>query len=348
MGPVPNNQMLASRPGRVNADTSAEPEGLTRRVVLNVLEAFFRRPWLHLLPLILMLVLGGATAFNQKQTYTSTGTLTAESSTLLGNLTQSNNQGFGYDTPATATARDVNEMLRTNEFLNTVAGQLNANASDNEKALLRQVIASSVSASPDGQQLVRIGATTERPDLSFRLADATMNSYIDTIVANDVRQSDSAVSFFEGQVATAKADRDAALAKLNDFLVQNNVSGAADTPLSLQLEADNLRTEFTRLDNIYTTKIDSLDQAKLASSTAKTEVQQRLRITDAPQEPNAPEPRLRKAVMTVVIFGVLGLLLSLASVIVAATLDRTIRVPGDITAKFDLDVLAVVPDARAR
>jgi hypothetical protein len=35
-------------------------------------------------------------------------------------------------------------------------------------------------------------------------------------------------------------------------------------------------------------------------------------------------------------------------VIVAATLDRTIRVPGDITAKFDLDVLAVVPDARAR
>jgi uncharacterized protein involved in exopolysaccharide biosynthesis len=347
MGPVPSNPMLASRSGRVNADTSAEPEGLTRRVVLNVLEAFFRRPWLHLLPLILMLALGAASAFNQKQTYTSTGTLTAESSTVIGNLTQSNNQGFGYDTPATATARDVNEMLRTNEFLNTVAGRLNANASDDEKALLRQVIARSVAASPDGQQLVRITATTERPDLSFRLADATMNSYIDTIVANDVRQSDSAVTFFEGQVATAKADRDAALAKLNDFLVQNNVSGT-DTPLNLQLEADNLRAEFTRLDNIYTSKIDSLDQAKLASSTAKTEVQQRLRVTDTPQEPTAAEPRLRKAIMTLVIFGVLGLLLSLASVIVAATLDRTIRVPGDITAKFDLDVLAVVPDARAR
>jgi uncharacterized protein involved in exopolysaccharide biosynthesis len=195
---------------------------------------------------------------------------------------------------------------------------------------------------------VRIAATTERPDLSFRLADATLNSYIDTIVANDVRQSDSAVTFFEGQVATAKADRDAALTTLNDFLVQNNVSGAADTPLSLQLEAENLRSEFTRLDTIYTSKIDSLDQAKLASSTAKTEVQQRLRITDTPQEPTAPEPRLRKATTTLLIFAVLGLMLSLASVIVAATLDRTIRVPGDITAKFDLDVLAVVPDARAR
>ena len=52
--------------------------------------------------------------------------------------------------------------------------------------------------------------------------------------------------------------------------------------------------------------------------------------------------------LTVIIFGVLGTLLALASVIAAATLDRTIRVPCDITAKFGLDVLAVVPDARAR
>ncbi len=348
IGTATNTQMLASRRGRVNADTSSEPEGLTRRVVLNVLEAFFRRPWLHLLPLILMLAFGGATAFNEKQTYTSTGTITAESSTLIGNLTQSNNQGFGYDTPATATARDVNEMLRTNEFLTTVAGHLKTDASPSETALLREVIATSVGAAADGQQLVRIAATTERPDLSYRLADATMQSYIDTIVANDVRQSDSTVSFFDGQVATAKADRDAALAKLNDFLVTNNIDGTAKIPLNLSLQADQLRSEFTRLDNIYSSKVDSLDQAKLASSTAKTEVQQRLRITDTPEEPTAPQPRLRKAMMTLIVFGVLGLLLSLASVIVAATLDRTIRVPGDITAKFDLDVLAVVPDARAR
>ena len=54
-------------------------------------------------------------------------------------------------------------------------------------------------------------------------------------------------------------------------------------------------------------------------------------VTDPPDTPFAPEPRLKKAVLTLVIFGVLGLLLSLASVIVAATLDRTIRVPGDIS-----------------
>jgi capsular polysaccharide biosynthesis protein len=41
-------------------------------------------------------------------------------------------------------------------------------------------------------------------------------------------------------------------------------------------------------------------------------------------------------------------LLMLASVIASATLDRTVRVPNDITGKFGLDVLAVIPDAPMR
>ena len=41
-------------------------------------------------------------------------------------------------------------------------------------------------------------------------------------------------------------------------------------------------------------------------------------------------------------------MLTLASVVVAATLDRTIRLPNDITGNFGLDVLAVVPDVRRR
>jgi uncharacterized protein involved in exopolysaccharide biosynthesis len=349
MGGVVSTSVGTSRRSRVNADTTAEPEGLTRRVVLNILEAFFRRPWLHLLPLILMLALGGVTAFSKKPVYTSTGALTAESSTLIGSLTQSNNQGFGFDTPATATARNINELLRTNDFLNTVATKLNPNGSDSEKALLRTVIARSVGAFADGDQLVRVRAQTERADLAAVLASATIDSYLNTIENNEIRQSDSTVQFFQGQVDQAKQARDAAQQTLNDFLVQNNITGdAAQVPLSLSLQAESLRSDFNRLDNVYNTKVDQLSQAELARETAKTEVEQRLRITDAPQPPVAPEPRLRKAFMTLVIFGVLGVLLSLASVIVAATLDRTIRIPGDVTAKFGLDVLAVVPNARAR
>ncbi len=179
--------MRSSRRTRLNADTSAEPEGLTRRVVLNFLEAFFRRPWLHLLPLILMLVLGGASAFSSKESFKSTGTITAESSTVLGDLTQSNNTGFNFETPATVVARNINELLRTTNFLNVVAGKLQADATDSQKALLRDVIAKDVGAIADGDQLVRVSAASERADLSFRLADAVIRSYVETVKAEQDR-----------------------------------------------------------------------------------------------------------------------------------------------------------------
>ena len=338
----------ASRRTRLNADTSSEPEGLTRRVVLNFLEAFFRRPWLHLLPLILMLALGGASAFSKKEAFQSTGTITAESSTLIGDLTQTNNQGFNFDTPATVVARNINELLRTTNFLNTVAGKLQADATDSQKALLRDVIAKDVGATADGDQLVRVSASSERGDLSFRLADATIRSYVETIKANSIAQSDQTVQFFEGQVAEADAARKQAQATLDQYLVAQGVGDATTVTPAQQVQIASLQAELDRAESQYDAKLDSLDQAKLASNSAATEVDQRLRVTDPPEEPLAPEPRLRSAVLSLVIFGVLGVLLSLASVIVAATLDRTIRVPGDITAKFDLDVLAVVPDARAR
>ena len=45
-----------------------------------------------------------------------------------------------------------------------------------------------------------------------------------------------------------------------------------------------------------------------------------------------------------IVFGVVGVMLSLATVVLSASLDHTIRVPNDVTARFGVDVLAVVPD----
>ena len=267
--PVPagsTGAMRSSRRTRLNADTSAEPEGLTRRVVLNFLEAFFRRPWLHLLPLILMLVLGGASAFSSKESFKSTGTITAESSTVLGDLTQSNNTGFNFETPATVVARNINELLRTTNFLNVVAGKLQADATDSQKALLRDVIAKDVGAIADGDQLVRVSAASERADLSFRLADAVIRSYVETVKANKIAQSDQAVQFFQGQVADADAARQQAQDALDAFLVQNNVTDSTTITASQQVQLNSLQAALDRAESQYDAKTDSLDQAKLASN----------------------------------------------------------------------------------
>jgi uncharacterized protein involved in exopolysaccharide biosynthesis len=350
--PVGTGQATAAtRPTRLNVDTSAEPEGLTRRVVLNVLEAFFRRPWLHLLPLLLMLILGGVTAFNKDPVYTSTGTITvsAASSNLVSSLAPSNNQGFGFESPAALFARNINEQLRTTNFLNTIAGKIQADPSDlAQRDLLRNAIAKDVVASADGDSLVRVSASTALPDLSYRLAQETITAYRNAVRDNQVKGSQQDVAFFQQQRDQAQADLQKANDDLAAFVTQNGITDSTRVELSTQLALKQRQDEVARLQAKFNAADQQLSDANQKVNAATTAVEQQLRVTDPAEKALAPEPRLRKAALTLIIFGVLGLLLSLASVIVSATLDRTIRVPGDITAKFDLDVLAVVPDARAR
>jgi uncharacterized protein involved in exopolysaccharide biosynthesis len=340
----------STRRARLNADTSAEPEGLTRRVVLNVLEAFFRRPWLHLLPLILMLILGGVTAFSKDPVYKSSGTITvtAASSNLVSNLAQGNNQGFNFETPATIFARNINEQLRTTRFLDAIADKVGNNPDDAEKALLRQEIAKDVSAVADGDSLVRVSASTDRPDVALGLAQATITSYRDAVLASQVQQSEKDVAFFQGLADDASKALQAARADELAFVQSAGISDSTKVDLTTQLQLKDKQDEVARLQTAYNGDVQQLTDAKVKVNAAKTSVDQQLRVTDPAQAALGAEPRLKKAVLTLIIFGVLGLLLTLASVIVSATLDRTIRVPGDITARFDLDVLAVVPDARAR
>ena len=339
----------ASRRTRLNADTSAEPEGLTRRVVLNFLEAFFRRPWLHLLPLILMLVLGGANAFSSKEEFKSTGTITAESSTVLGDLIPSNSQGFNAETPATIVARNINELLRTTNFLNTVAGKLQADATDSQKALLRDVIAKDVGC-PCRRRPAGAGLGHERASRPVVPAGRRRHPQLHRDRQGQQHRPERpgrGVLPGPGRRGRCRPQGRARRPSMRTSSKRASPTRCRSRPAQQQ-QINTLQADVDRAESQYDAKLDSLDQAKLASNSAATEVDQRLRQTDPPEEPLAPEPRLKKAALTLVIFGVLGVLLSLASVIVAATLDRTIRVPGDITAKFDLDVLAVVPDARAR
>jgi uncharacterized protein involved in exopolysaccharide biosynthesis len=296
-----------------------------------------------------MVALGAATAFSATKEYESTGTITVVDSTVIGDLTQTGSTGFDFDTPATVTARNINEKLRTNEFLNLVADKLQVDSSEGEKALLRTTIADSVAATADGDQLVRVSATTERPDLSLRLAEATIDSFIDTINATNVLQSQQTVEFFTAQVAEAQAAYEAAEAALSDYLVDNNIDPNSDNvSVAQQAAITSLQADLDRKETQYESRLASLDQANLVASSTQTETEQRLRPTDVPELPAVSQARLKQAVLTVIIFGVLGTLLALASVIASATLDRTIRVPSDITSKFGLDVLAVVPDAKAR
>ena len=331
----------------LNADTSSEPDGVTRRVMLNMFEAFFRRPWLHLLPLILLCALGASSVLSMTPQYQSVGTLNATGDSLLNDLTNaSQTPGLNFESPAVVTARQINQLLSTDFFLSKVAEEAGLGTAIKDGTLLKAQIRQYTGASTDGDNLVRVSSTSRNAELSERLAKATMTSYVNYVIDSEVSESTGSAEFLEKRVQETKSDVDAAWDDVTSYLTDNPGADDPKAPPSLALQLQRYRDVLDRAETRHEQALDARDSAELATAQAKTVVQQRLQTVDEPEIPTAPQPRLRKAVFTMFLFGAVGVLLSLALIVMTATLDRTIRVPNDVTAKFGLDVLAVVPDKK--
>jgi uncharacterized protein involved in exopolysaccharide biosynthesis len=279
--------------------------------------------------------------------YRSVGTLNATGESLLNDLTDAaNTPGLTFDPPAVVTARQINQLLTTDFFLTKVAQAAGLGTAIENGTLLKVQIRDFTGASADGDNLVRVGSTSRNPELSERLAKATMASYVDWVVESEVSESTGSADFLAEQVSETEAEVDAAWTDVQQYLLANQLAESEDGPLELRLQLQRLRDVLNRAEERHEQALNARDAAELATAQARVVVQQRLQTVDEPEIPSAPEPRLRKAALTLFLFAAVGAVLSLALVVMTATLDRTIRVPNDITAEFGLDVLAVVPDKR--
>jgi uncharacterized protein involved in exopolysaccharide biosynthesis len=330
-----------------NADTSLEPQGLTRRVMLNILEAFFRRPWLHLIPLILMVALGISSVINLNKEFTSTASIRAAERSVITDVTDSANRtSFGFESPASATAREINELLRGDEFAERVAVASGLDLGEGNDALLLAVVRGSTSAFADGDELVRVSSTTEFPGVSQQLADATIQSYVDFVVEDTLTNNREAEQILREREAEDRAALNQARQDLQNAYAAagiTDIENVTDPEVALEIAA--LEADLARADTELSRTLDDLDQARDATRSAEAEINQRLRVVGRAQL-GGEEPLMRKRILTMAVFIVLGVVLSLALVLLTATLDRTIRVPNDITAKYGLEVLAVVPNMR--
>ena len=330
-----------------NADTSLEPQGLTRRVMLNILEAFFRRPWLHLIPLILMLALGVSSVINLNKEFTSTGSIRAAERSTISDVTESvNRANFGFESAASKASREINELLRGDEFAQQVAVAAGYEVDEATAPLLRAVVRGSTSAFADGDELVRVSTTTEAPDISRRLAKATIDSYIAFVLAETLKGTQEAEAVLEQREAEDRAALDDARQLVEDAYAAagiTDIEDVSDPAVVLAIQA--LESDRARAEADLSGTLDDLDQAEDATRSAQAEINQLYRVVGEPQL-GGEEPLMRKRILTMAVFLVLGVVLSLALVLLTATLDRTIRVPNDITAKYGLEVLAVVPNMR--
>ncbi|MDP9464431.1 MAG: hypothetical protein M3P52_07390 [Actinomycetota bacterium] len=318
-------------PGAPNSDGNG---GYSfRSFVPRLLESLFSRPFLTSLPIVVFAALGVLSARSAQADYVSTGVLSVSKSTLLADLANvGSTDAFSWETQAALTSKDINELLGTNEFAMNVANGADL-ASALESGLVNlATIRQSVAAYPSGTNLVTIRVATDNPELSFRLASSTIESFTQWVIDGEITESTAAEAFFDGRLEIYEAD-------LNDA---RDALAAYDGP-ETSVELSRLNDEVDLATARYASALQKSEDAKLSTETATSNITQRLRVVDVPQMPFAPESSRKAMVLTIATFIVVGMLFAIGFVVAGAVLDRSVRYVGDVQSRLNLDVLAVVP-----
>ena len=109
--------------------------------------------------------------------YRAAGTLSVTNTSLLAEFTNSPTTATGFETAAAVSARQVSELLGTNAFLERIEQNADLTELVEQGVITRGDIAADITATADGDNIVRVSSSTNDPELSFRLADATIESY---------------------------------------------------------------------------------------------------------------------------------------------------------------------------
>jgi uncharacterized protein involved in exopolysaccharide biosynthesis len=277
----------------------------------RLLETFFRRKWLYLLPLVPFVAFGVATVLGTPTTYRSTGVVQIPRNTLLNELSDRGGENFGPDTPAAFTTRGLSGVLLTDKFIERLIANAGLTSAVQEGTISPDDIRSSISATAGADEFVAISAYNGDPEVAYALAGSAIRSYIDWQIDNNAAQATAAKQQLETELKGLEEGQRSAGAELEISRVRGQLQVAENT-----------------LNDVTTS------------------AEQQFQVVDDPQPPSAPEPRRKQDVITLAMFTILGLLVSGAALVVGTLLDRSVRYSDEIEAHLHLPVLATVPDDR--
>jgi uncharacterized protein involved in exopolysaccharide biosynthesis len=349
--------MHRTMPGRTTPPagrpSAVAPADVSSRLLRRLLETFFRRPVVCLLPLVLLTGVGVFGVLDSRDVYTARGVMTVSDSTLLSNLSEVPTGAAGatwWETPAQTTSRAINELMGTDGFADRVADDAGIGAMVDSGAISLDQVRGWVGTEASGSNLVRVWASTDDPELSARLATATLSTFVTWASEGDLSESTAAETFFAERTETYEGELAAAQDALNGFIAANTTSEDDTIPAAKQTEFDDLQADVTRAEARYSNALQRTEEARLAMEQATSDVKQRLRVLDAPVAPTFAQttPTRRDAIMTVALYVIAGALFSVGLVVLGTLLDRSIRSADDVRNRLGVEVLAVVPAATRR
>lgn len=314
------------------------------QVALRLLDTFFRRPLLYVVPFLLLALLGAYSVAGQKTQYQSGGVLLVEDRTYLSSLTQVRGTDQAWPSAAAATARQLHSLLQTDAFVGAVVG---ASGLVDAQSLNPEILAdvrASIGAWESGDNLFHVAATREEPQVAQALADATIETFLQWQIDADVSQSTAAAGFISPLTEQYRQELEAARGELEQYLADNPAPARGDRPDAEQLAINTLTEEVDKANARFTDAFAKEEQARLATDQVESDVRNRLQIVDAPEMPTQPIGRMRDSVVTLAAFMAVGVILSLATIVIGTVVDRSLRFPAEIQRQINLDVLAVLPE----
>jgi capsular polysaccharide biosynthesis protein len=313
----------------------------------RLIEAYFRHRWLNLLPLLLMIVAAATWLVVTKPLYTAYGTMYVQRGTLLATLSADQSQ-TGWAAPSETTANEIRSLLQTDAFVRSVIQQsdLEAEMSNGPRAVNRLLskVRSSVWVQNMGQNIVQFGSAYTSPTTAQQLSAGVMQTYIQWRTNADSRDAASAQAYFEKLIPSYQADLNTARQDLQTYLGEHPDPVRGERPTRESLEIDRLQAAVQDASARLNDAVTKAQNAQLASNRAAFNAQESYSVVDAPVVPVESATSLRKVLLSVLVFVLAGLLLSVVAVTGAAVFDTAVRFPGDVQQKLGLPVLGAVPN----
>jgi capsular polysaccharide biosynthesis protein len=316
--------------------------------LLRILESFFRRWWLYLVPVVVLAAIGFVSVSGTKKTYESSGTFNVENSTILSNLSGDNSQTNGFDTPATATSKRINATLQTDQFITEIAKRAGIDGALANGTITPGWIRSSLTSTTNGANLVRVIAVNQDPAVAQRLAQGTIDAFTQSIIDSASSQSTAAVTFFDNLLTTYQTNVANAQKAVDDYVAGHPAPAIGVRPEDEQAELTRLTTALTQAQGTYNATLGKRQDAELSTEQTKADMGQRLRLVDAPQQPVAPQARLKSMIFGFGTFLAVGILISLGAVVLATMMNHNLQTADDVKNRLGMRLLAIVPDASGR
>ena len=320
---------------------------MIRIIFLRLLESYFRHPWLTLLPILLFSVLGIVYTFISTDAYTAGGIISVNLDPEVNDIGGIQETGYAFTNPAGQTVNEFHELMMTDSFIRAVVNKsdLEAELPSTQKDLRQMLndVRERLGVESAGENQVLFGATWEEPKIALQLANGLSDSFLQWHIQSAKIDSGEAVRVAQGLVEDYKEELDSSTKALEEYLILHPEPLRDDRPEVEELQIKTLQANIDIDRTRYTNALNKLEDAKVRNEQTETVVKQIYRFVDTPELPNDPNSGLKDKIISVFIFGVVGIVLSGLSIVLGAILDRSLRYPLDVQQAFGLPVLALVP-----